>query len=163
VRRRCALLMLLLAGCSSDVPTTGWPFDPIQFFSGRTQGDATLHIVFGGSRHIVVDGLGEPDGKGGLALIQRIAEQGKRPRVRRWVLHPAGPNRWSGTLTDAKGPVTVARTPADVSIRYRTHSGQDVAQTLERRSGRGVENHLTVSKWGIRLARLDETITKAGP
>ena len=160
MKRRCALL-LVLAGCSSDVPTTGWPFDPIAFFSGRTHGEATLHILLGGSRHIVVDGVGEADGQGGLILDQRIAEEGKRPRLRRWVLHAAGPNRWTGTLSDAKGPVTVERTPAGVSIRYRTHSGQDVAQTLQRPSGGDVDNHLTVSKWGIRLARLDETITKA--
>lgn len=159
-RFAAALLLLAVTGCSSQSPTTGWPFDPIAFFSGRTHGEATLHVLLRGSHRIVVDGIGKSDGHGGLILDQRIREEDKAPRVRRWVLHPAGPNRWTGTLTDAQGPVTVESTASGVHIHYRMHSGPQVEQWLQRPPNSAVSNRLTVSRWGIRLAWLDETIRK---
>ena len=161
--RRCsALLVLTLTACSSGKPgASGQSFDPVQFFAGHTQGDATLHILTGSSRHVAVDSNGIPDGHGGLVLDQTIREQGSRMRTRRWVLHPAGSNRWSGTLTDADGRVRVERTPANVVIHYRMKNGTEVEQRLQQdRAARTVSNHMTVSRFGVRLATLDERIRK---
>jgi hypothetical protein len=162
VRRSVALVACALAGCSgSDVETTGWPFDPVKFFTGHTQGDATLRLISGASHRVSVDSRGRPDGHGGLVLDQRIREAGKPERTRQWVLHPAGPNRWTGTLTDAVGPVAVERTSEDVTIRYRMHGGAEVEQHLGLPPGGATaDNHLTVSRFGIRLATLDEKIRK---
>jgi hypothetical protein len=161
VTRGAALVACALAGCSgSDVATTGWPFDPVQFFAGHTQGDALLRMVTGSSHRVSVDSRGVPDGHGGLVLDQIIRESGKPERTRRWVLRPAGPNRWTGTLTDAAGPVAVERTPADVAIRYTMHNGDKVEQHLQLPPGGVADNHLTVSRFGIRLATLDEKIRK---
>ena len=156
-----AFAALTLCACGrSAVPETGWPFDPIRFFTGHTQGTATLRTITGASHQIAVDSHGSADGHGGLVLDQAIDEQGKRPRTRRWVLRPAGPNRWTGTLTDAAGPVAVERTQADVVIRYRMHSGANVEQHLQLPPGGLADNHLVVSRFGLKLATLDERIRK---
>ena len=163
MKRAFAFLAFALAGCSgsgSDVPATGWPFDPLQFFTGHTQGQATLHLVTGTSRRVLVDSHGTPDRHGGLVLDQVTREAGKPASSRRWVLRPAGPNRWSGTLTEASGPVSVERTPAAVVIRYTMHNGANVEQHLQMPPGGVVDNRLTVSRFGIRLATLDEKIRK---
>ncbi len=162
MRPRGALLLAsLLGGCSSSrVAVTGWPFDPVQFFAGHTTGDATLKLITGASHRVLVDSHGTADEQGGLILDQQISEQGSRPRTRRWVLHPAGPDRWTGTLTDATGPVTVERTASDVTIRYRMHNGSNVEQYLELPPGGVADNHLTVSRFGVKVARLDERIRK---
>src|SRR6185295_13531630 len=113
-----ACLCVMLSVCSDSTPVTGWPFDPIEFFTGHTRGEARLRTIVGSSRRVLVDSVGTPDGHGGLVLVQTIAEQGHPPRVRRWALHPAGKNRWAGALTDAAGAATVTRTSADVTIAY---------------------------------------------
>jgi hypothetical protein len=151
----------MVAGCDgSKVAATGGPFDPIQFFAGHTRGDATLRLITGSSHRVSVDSHGIADGHGGLILDQAIREEGKQPRTRRWNLHPAGANRWAGTLTDAKGPVVVERTSADVTIRYSMPNGAKVEQHLRRSPGGPVDNHLTVSRIGLRLATLEEQIRK---
>ena len=161
MKRALALLAFLPAACdSSSVAVTGWSFDPVQFFAGHTQGDATLRLVTGGRHHVSVDSHGTPDGHGGLVLDQTIREQGSKTRTRRWILHPEGANRWSGTLTDAAGHVAVERTPTDVAIRYRMKNGAHVEQHLQQPPSGAVLNHMTVSRFGIRLATLDERITK---
>jgi hypothetical protein len=155
-----ALTCASLAACSGSAPVTGKPFDPIEFFTGHTQGSARLNTITGGSHTVSVDSHGTADGHGGLVLDQKIVEQGQAPRVRRWVLHPAGPDRWAGSLTDADGPVAVERTPVDVTIRYRMRNGATVEQHLQRPPTGAVENHMIVKRFGLRLARLDEKIQK---
>lgn len=162
MRRTVWLILCALGGCSdnSQAPGTGGPFDPVQFFAGHTTGAAKLHLITGATRSVAVDSMGTPDGHGGLVLDQTIREQGKSARVRRWVLQPAGPNRWGGTLTDANGPVLVERTPSDVTIRYRMKSGPEVEQHLQLASAGVASNHLSVQRFGIEIATLDERIRK---
>lgn len=154
-------MAMMLAACGSNsVQVTGWPFDPVKFFTGQTRGDAILKLITGASHRISVDSRGVSDGHGGLVLDQAIREEGSKPRTRRWTMRPEGPNRWTGTLTDASGPVEVERTASDVTIRYRMHNGANVEQHLELPPGGSLDNHLEVSRFGVTLASLDERIRK---
>lgn len=163
MRRIGALLLVALSGCSGSNQSSaaGWPFDPVQFFTGHTTGKARLHLITGAVRNVAVDSHGEPDAHGGLVLVQAIAEDGKPARTRRWTLHPAGANRWTGTLTDAQGPVVIERTPTDVVIRYRMKGGLQVEQHLQLPPGGVASNHMSISRFGVRVASLDEQIRKA--
>jgi hypothetical protein len=152
--------MLLIAGCSAPAQPSGTSFDPVRFFTGESHGDATLKTPVGSSQ-VTVASLGRATANGGVILVQRIKEGDKPARSRRWVLRPAGPNRWTGTLTDARGPVTVVRTPGNVQIAYETPSGQSFDQSLVLLPTGKVDNLLTVHKWGIPLATLHEVITPA--
>jgi hypothetical protein len=72
-----------------------------------------------------------------------------------------GPGRFTGTLTDAVGPASIEVAGARATIRYRMKGGLDVSQQLALQpGGRTVLNRLTVTKFGIRVATLDETIRK---
>ena len=154
------LAALALASCSAPKHPAGASFDPVDFFTGKSHGEATLKTLVGSS-HVSVDSLGRATRDGGVVLDQQIREGDKPPRSRRWILHAAGDNRWSGTLTDAQGPVTVVRTPQKVLIRYETPSGQRFEQSLVQLPNGKVDNLLTVRKWGVQLATLHETISKA--
>lgn len=157
-----ALLAFLLGGCSGgNFAATGWPFDPVEFFTGHTRGHATLRLLTGSHHGVSVESYGATDHRGGLRLAQIVREDGKPERERQWILRPAGNNRWRGTLSDAEGPVEVERTPWEVTISYRMHNGAHVEQHLQRPPGGIVENHMIVSRFGIRLATLDERIRKA--
>lgn len=161
-RHLWVMACLALGACKDSTPVTGWPFDPVEFFAGHTQGEAKLQTLTGRSHAVSVDSVGKSDGRGGLILKQKIVEDREPPRIRTWTIRPTGPNHWSGTLTDAAGPVSVERTSADVTIRYRMRNGASVEQHLEKPPGVVVDNHMTVSRFGIRLARLDEQIRKLG-
>jgi uncharacterized protein DUF3833 len=162
MKRTCLLLGCLLAGChqTREPAGAGGPFDPVQFFTGHSSGEAKLHLITGSTRQVTVDSMGTPDARGGLVLDQAISEERKAPRVRRWVLRPNGTNHWKGTLTDAKGPVDVERTPVDVVIRYRMKSGPQVEQHLKLASPGIADNHMSVTRFGVEVATLDERIRK---
>ncbi|MEO7634900.1 MAG: DUF3833 family protein [Sphingomicrobium sp.] len=158
------LAAVSLAGCAdaSDLPADPRAtLDPISFFTGRSHGEASLHKIMSSDVHVSVDSVGRPDGHGGLILDQTIREGAKPKRQRRWVMQPVSANRFTGTLTDAVGPVDVMIAGPRVNIRYRMKSGLIVEQQLALQSdGSTVLNVLIVKKFGVRVARLTETIRK---
>ena len=158
------LAALCLAGCgkASDLPADAQAkFNPIAFFAGRSHGDASLRKIFSGSVPVQVDSIGRSDGQGGLILDQTIREGAKPARQRSWTMRPVAPGRFTGTLTDAVGPVEVTIAGPRANIRYRMKSGLDVEQQLALQSdGRTLLNVLIVKKLGVRVARLTETIRK---
>ena len=163
---RLALLLAAasLTGCAEPAALPADPtatLNPIVFFAGRSHGEAFLHKIIGSNADVRVDSIARSDGRGGLILDQIIREGAKPPRKRTWLMQPAGPNRFTGTLTDAIGPVAVTTSGPRADIRYRMKGGFEVTQQLAvQRDGRTVLNRLTVRKFGIRVARLDETIRK---
>lgn len=158
------LLPLVLAGCATSVrlpADSGTKFDPIAFFTGRSQGQGTLRQPFSPARQLQVDSFGRPDGRGGLILSQVIRQEGKQPRTRTWTIRPAGPNLYTGTLTDAVGPVTVTTRGPRAQVRYEMRDGLEVEQQLALQAdGKTLLNRLEVRKWGVRVARVEETIRK---
>ncbi|MEO7865590.1 MAG: DUF3833 family protein, partial [Sphingomicrobium sp.] len=83
------------------------------------------------------------------------------PRARRWLLRAAGPNRWTGTLTDAAGPVTIRAQGNAATIDFTAKDGVLIHQELRLRADREtIDNRLTATKWGVHVATLDEVIRK---
>jgi hypothetical protein len=166
VRAGLALAAAALASCASAAPlpsAAGTTFDPTRFFAGRSHGQGVLRKLVGGSSTVVVDSVGRRDRAGTLTLDQTIREGARPPRQRRWIMQASGPGRYTGTLTDASGPVDVTVARSRATIRYRMKGGLDVEQHLAVQSdGRTVLNRLSVRKFGLRVAWLDETIRKVG-
>lgn len=157
-----ACLALSACGPTAPPPPTAEPvLDPAAFFTGRTQGNGTLDTLLGGSETVRVESVGTRARGGRLILDQRIREGDKPPRERRWVLRQAGPNRWTGMLTDATGPVTIVADGNSAVIRYPMKDGVEVEQQLRLQpDGRTLLNHLTARKWDMPVAWLEETIRK---
>ena len=163
-RGAVAAAALMLGACGTAPPPeasqSGDAFDPIAFFTGATHGEATLDQIFKESRRVAVDSVGRPT-KGGLLLTQKIMVAGEKPRERRWLLQRAGKGRYAGALTDANGPVETQAVGRAIRIRYPMKGGLKVEQWLvELPGGRALDNRLTVTKWGMRVATLRERIDK---
>jgi len=163
--RHTALLAsaLALAACTSvRLPAdTSARLDPIAFFTGRSEGHGEFHQIFAGARAMQVESNGRPTGGGRLVLTQRISQEGKSPRTRVWTIRPVAPGRYSGSLTEAVGPVTLTVAGPRAEIRYRMNGGLDVRQQLALQpDGRTLLNHLEVAKLGVRVAHVEETIRK---
>ena len=147
----------LLAGS----PPAGTPqLDMVGFFSGRTHSDNVLKIVFHRASSLVVDSVGRMDGKQ-FVLIDTVHEQGKPARVRKWVMHPSGPGRFTGTLSDAEGPVEISVAGSSANIRYVMNGGLNVDQRLQLLpDGRTMTNHTVVKKFGLKFGSVDGKIRK---
>lgn len=157
---------LLLAGCISlprqAEPQAGAPPFPVAaFFSGATEGEGTLRVITRSPRAIRVTSHGRVGADGTVIVEQRIEEEGRRPRTRSWHLREVAPGRLEGALTDAAGPVTGEILPGELRLSFRMKDGMQAHQRLVlARDGRSAHNILTVSRFGLRLAVLDERIRR---
>ena len=165
MRRAVAVVALALAACGATAPPEaaeqGEAFDPVAFFTGRSHGDGKLDQIMKGIRTVTVDSVGKLEANGVLTLTQRIAMQGDAPRTRVWKLKQVAPGRYGGSLTDASGPVETLAIGRAIRIRYPMKGGLQVEQWLVALPGeRALDNRLTVTKWGMRVATLRERIEK---
>ena len=87
---------------------------------------------------------------------------GSKPaRTRVWTIVRDSNGYFTGSLTDADGPVVMQVTGARATVAYRTPSGLRIQQQLALQAdGRTILNRLEAYKFGIRVAVLDETIRK---
>ncbi len=136
------------------------PFNPVEFFRGHSRGDGELKIIFQSSKSISVDSEGSIDKDGSLILKQVIHEPGKPARTRFWRMHQDGPSRYSGTLTDAAGPVRVDVTGESVRVRYRAKDHLNFDQLLTKTGPHEVRNATRVKRFGIVVAHFNEVIHK---
>ena len=165
MRRAVAVIALALAACGATAPPEaaeqGEAFDPVAFFTGRSHGDGLLDQIMKGQRRVTVDSVGKLEANGVLTLTQRIAMAGDAPRTRVWKLKQVAPGHYGGSLTDASGPVETLAIGRAIRIRYPMKGGLHVEQWLVALpGGRALDNRLTVTKWGMRVASLHERITK---
>lgn len=154
---------LTLAACAPAVPLAAPApvFDPLAFFAGRTEGRATLKIVLGAARAVRVEGTGRVEPDGALVLDQVVTQKGKPATRRRWRIRRTGPFTYAGTLSDAVGPVTGEVAGNRLHLRFAMKGGLATDQWLTLApDGRSAANLLTARKFGVVVARLDETIRK---
>lgn len=153
------------AGCVSTAHPTevaaSPTFDPITFFAGRTQGTGVLRIALHRPRHALVDGIGHVEGAGTIILDQTVRLGGKAPTDRRWRLTRTAPDHYGGTLSDATGPVTGEVSGDRLHLAFRMKGGLSAQQWLVLQpGGRSARNVMLVTKIGVPVARLDETIVR---
>lgn len=153
-----AVMLSLAASASAQTPK---PFDPVAFFTGATQGRGELRELLGKPKRTSTQSVGRVDKDGWLVLDQRVAVEGDPLRQRRWRLKQVRPGRYSGTLSDAKGPVEAEVTGQSARIRYVMKGGIKVEQLLTPLPGaRAVSNRATFRKFGMKVATLSERIEK---
>ena len=135
-------------------------FDPVAFFSGRTTGEGHLKKMFSSAQVTHVTGRGRIEG-GVLVLDQSVTIAGEPRRERQWRLRAVSPGRWSGTLSDARGPVEASAAGAVLTIAYVSNDGMGIVQTVTLApDGQSARNRMKVKKFGMAVATLDETITR---
>ena len=153
--------LLALAGCASrPLPAlSDVRFDPIRFFQGPVEGTGTLHKIVGAPVPIRVSSRSEGDLN--QTRITQIIREGTKPaRQRTWTIRRVGEG-YTGTLTDAAGPVRIDVRGGRAFINYRTPDGLVIDQELALQNYAGVLcNRLTVRKFGVRVAVLNETIRR---
>ena len=134
---------------------------PMQFFEGRTEGTGTIRILLGKSfvTRSVGHGRFEPDGS--LLFVQRVVDNGRPARERRWKIRQTGPRHFTGTMTEAIGPVTIEEVAGRFRFRFRMKGNLSVEQWLIPLAG-GTEarNTLTIRKFGVKVATSEGMLRK---
>ena len=158
-------LPLFLAGFAPAPPQAaagaGQSFDAIRFFSGRTEGQGTLKVALRSPTTIRVESHGRVEPDGTLAVRQIVWEGDKAARSREWRIRELSPGRFTGTLSDAAGPVTGEAAGNRLRLRFRMKGGLDAEQWLTLApGGHSADNVLRVRKFGLTVASLTETIRK---
>ena len=146
-----ALLLLVQAG----------GFAPEQFFVGRTEGVSTVNVMLSGRHQVRDRGRGRMAADGALLLHQVVEEEGKPARARNWRIARAGPNRFTGTISDARGPLTGEVVGNVLHLRYRSADGPSVEQWITMLpGGRTARNRMTFRRFGVTVATLEGTIRR---
>lgn len=160
------LLIQTLAGCVSlsgqqPAAASSPHFDPLIFFAGRTEGCGNLKKILSSPISVIVHGRGIIDDRGVLTLEQDVLEGDKPPRTRSWRIHRIDSNLYRGSLSDAKGAVTISVDGNQMHIAFTMKGGFPVDQYIFLAAdGQSARNIMQVRKLGVRVAVLEEEIVK---
>ena len=135
----------------------------MRFFEGRTESLATVKIVMRKPFKSRSIGRGEIKSDGSLLLVQRVEDEGKPVHERRWHIREVEPGKFTGTMTEAKGPVTVDEVGGKYRFRFKMKGNLSVEQWLiPHPDWRSADNKLTVRRFGIKVGSSDGIIRKLG-
>jgi hypothetical protein len=149
---------LAAAGNASAAPDA---IDPVVFFTGASHAEGRLREAFKRERRVSTDSVGRAEKDGLLVLDQKMSIEGEPLRIRHWRLRQVAPNHFTGTLTDATGPVDAQVIGRSIRIRYPMKGGLKVESWLSPLpGGRAYDNKTKITKWGIKAATLTERIEK---
>jgi hypothetical protein len=153
--------LLLLGLVTPGAARAGPNLDMTAFFAGRTHADNIIRVALHHPHKLIVDSVGGRNKEGQFVLIDTIEEEGKPVRKRVWVMQPVGPDHFSGTLTDATGPVDVVVDGPNATIRYTmADGGLKIVQELRLERDGTLANHAVARKFGLKFATVDGTIRK---
>lgn len=152
---------LIAAAASSAAPAASLPqVDPLRFFEGRTETQGLIKVVFQKPYRGRSVGLGRIEPDGSLTLVQKVLDEGKPPHERRWSVRQVGPGKFTGTMSDATGPVTIQQ----VGERYRFRFTMDKMGVDEwltpMADGKSAKINIQVRRFGIVVATTEGTIRK---
>jgi hypothetical protein len=157
-------MRVLLAALAivAAVPATAAPkLDMVAFFTGKTHGENVMKVMFKRPAKLVTDSFGGKGDRGDFVLIDTVHEERKPVRTRKWIMKPAGPNHYTGSLSDAVGPVDVTVDGDTAIVRYAMKGGIKVEQKMQLRAdGKTLTNMIIVKKLGLKVAQIDGAIRK---
>jgi len=162
---REALAAFALLAVLAATPPKAAKFDPVAFFTGKTRGSGMLTKFLSGTRRVSDSNVGTVREDGMLVLDQTVDVVGEKVRIRKWQLRETAPGQFTGTLSDANGPVTAKLTDTVLRITYTlTEGNMAVEQVITLLpDGQSAHNVMKVRRLGITFATLEGTIRKETP
>ena len=134
---------------------------PLQFFEGRTEIVSLVRVVMKKPYRSRTLGQGSIAPDGTLSLVQQVKEDGKPPHQRQWRIRQVGPGSFSGTMSEAVGPVQVQELGGKFRFRFRMKGNLAVEQWVTPLpGGKSADSKTTVRKFGMRVASSEGTIRK---
>jgi hypothetical protein len=135
--------------------------DAMRFFEGRTESVSTIKIVMRKPFKSRSIGRGEIKPDGSLHLVQRVEDEGKPAHERRWHIREEEPGKFTGTMSEAKGPVTVDEVGGRYRFRFKMKGNVSVEQWITPLpGGKAANTKVTIRKMGVTVGQSDGTIRR---
>ena len=151
---------MFLASASAAMPASD-PVDPLRFFVGRTETTGRVKVMFHKSYATHSTGVGRIDRDGTLVLLQKVFDEGKPPQDRSWRVRQVGPGRYTGSMSEAVGPVTIDRVGNSYRFRFAMKGRLAVEQVIAPLAGgRSVKSSAKIRRYGMVVATTDGVIRK---
>ena len=149
-----------LVGASAATGAADPSSDPLRFFEGRTESTSTVKLIMKKPFRSRSLGNGEID-DGVLNLVQRVHDEGKAPFERKWRMRQVGAGRFTGTMSEAVGPVTVDEVDGSYRFRFKIKGNVTIEQWLmPQPGGRTAKSRTHIRKFGMTVGRSEGTIRK---
>jgi hypothetical protein len=133
----------------------------MRFFEGRTESHAIIKLMMKRPYKSRSFGRGEIKADGSLHLVQRVEDEGKPPHERRWHIREVEPGRFIGTMSEAKGPVTVDEVGGKYRFRFKMKGNVSVEQWIvPLPGGKSASTKVTIRKMGITVGQSEGTIRR---
>ena len=158
--RLAAVAVALLAVSAAAEPDPP-KLDMTGFFTGKTHADNVIKIALHAPHKLIVDSIGGRNKEGEFILIDTVQEEGKPVRKRTWAMHPVSPGHFTGSLSDAIGPVDVDVHGSSATITYVMRDGHlKIMQQLQMQPNGTLANHVIAKKFGIKFGQVDGIVRK---
>jgi hypothetical protein len=157
-----ALLPIALIGASASAETAkpDRSADPMRFFEGRTESLSTIRVMMRKPYRSRTLGDGKID-DGILHLVQRVHEEGKVPYDRRWRVRQLAPGRFTATMSEAMGPVSVDQVGNGYRFRFKMKGNLAIEQWLTPLpDGNSARSKLSIRKFGMTVGRSEGVVRK---
>ncbi len=156
-----AAIPLALIGASASATAAAEKMsDPMRFFEGRTEGTSTVKVLARKAYRSRTTGKGEIK-DGALHLVQRVNDEGKDPFDRKWHIRQVAPGRFTGSMSEAKGPVTVEEVGGKYRFRFKMKGGVSIEHWLIPMPGnKAASSKLVIRKLGITVGTSTGSIRK---
>jgi Protein of unknown function (DUF3833) len=134
--------------------------DPMRFFEGRTESVSTVKLIMKKPFTSRSLGNGEIDG-GVLNLVQKVHDEGKPPFDRRWRMRQTGPGHFTGTMSEAVGPVIVEEIGDQYRFKFKLKGNLTVEQWLTPLpGGKSALSKTSIRKFGMTVGHSEGTVRK---
>jgi hypothetical protein len=146
-----AATVLALAAPAAAAPASS--ASPLAFFEGRTVSEGITKVMMKRPHKSRSHGVGRIAPDGTLLLVQQVEENGEPRKERNWRIRQVAPDRFTGTMSEAVGPINVAKVGERFHFRFRLKNGLAVEQWLTPLAdGVTARSTLIVRKLGISVA-----------
>ena len=157
IRAVAGVAMLCASFSASAAPLD----NPLRFFEGRTESVGIMKMIMKKPFRVRSIGLGKIAADGTLHLVQHVRDDGEPPKERVWKIRQIAPGKFTGTMSEAKGPVVIEQVGDRYRFRFKIKGNLSVEQWLiPDRDGKSGTSKLTIRKYGMKVASSDGTIRK---
>jgi len=134
---------------------------PLQFFNGKTEMVSTIKVIMKKPYHSRAIGNGRILTDGSLSLAQQVFDDGEPAKQRNWKIRQVASDRYTGTMTEAVGPVVVEEVDGKYRFNYKMKGNLAVEQWVTPvPGGKSANSVVTVRKFGMKVASSTGIIRK---
>lgn len=135
--------------------------DPLRFFAGRTETQGMVKVLFKKPYRSRSVGVGRIEADGSLSLVQRVQDDGKAPHERRWRVREVDPGHYTGTMSEAIGPVDIQKVGDRYRFRFKLKGNLNAEQWLTPMPGStGAYTITKIRRFGMTVATTEGTVRK---